>query len=290
MANALTPVQVGLNQVSNAVNNASQALGTLTGGTPILNGADNTLPAELVPNFRTGTLTRDIIHWFVPEFGIVKMYVNPANINYKMGKLINKDRTKGGFVLSYWGENLTTLAISGTTGSSGIEGIQVLEQIYRAEQYAFDAVGQTLAANSAAVGANAAIIGGIGSALSQTSGSAVGGGSFGGVLGSGVAQGIFGANTFTALAPRNIPTLASLAFGVEMFYSGWIYRGYFEDFSFVESASNMGFFEYTLNFTATQRMGMRYNQFAYQRSAIDGPSNNQQDGGIPLSWLKLNTP
>jgi hypothetical protein len=289
MAN-FTPTSTVLNQVSNAVNNASQALGTLTGGTPILNGAQNTLPANQVQDFRTGTLTRDIIHWMVPEFGIVKMYVNPANINYKMGKLITKERTKGGFAIQYYGEQLTTLAISGTTGSSGIEGIEVLEQIYRAEQYAFDAVGQTLAANSAASGANAAIIGGIGSALSQTSGSATGGGSFGGVLGSGVAQGIFGSNTFTALAPRNIPTLASLAFGVEMFYSGWIYRGYFEDFSFVESASNMGLFEYTLNFTATQRMGYRYNQFAYQRSAIDGPSNNQQDGGIPLSWLKLNTP
>lgn len=283
MANFLPNLNNTLNQVSNAVNNASQVLGTLTGGTPVLNGSDNTLPSNNVPNFRTGTQGRDIIHFFIPEFGVVRLYVNPANINYRHKKLITKERTKGGYTLQYWGEDLNTLTISGTTGSSGIEGINVLEEIYRAEQLAFDTIGQSLSGSSAASGAQAQIISGISSALSQTSGSVVGSGT----LGSGIAQGIFGANTFTALAPRNIPSLAELAFGVELYYSGHIYRGFFEDFQVSESASNLGLFEYTLNFTTTQRRGYRFNQFAWQRSATSGPSNNQESGGVPLSWLNL---
>jgi hypothetical protein len=287
MASGLVNLSNNLNQVSNAVNNASQVIGAVTGGVPSLNGGDNTLPSANVPNFRTATFTRNIIHWFVPEFGVIKMYVNPSNINYKNKKVITKERTKGGYMLQYWGEDLTTLAISGTTGSSGIEGINVLEEIYRAEQLAFDAVGQTLAASSAASGAQAQIMSGIGSAISQVSGSATGGGNIGGVLGSGVAQGIFGANTFTSLAPRNIPSLAELAFGVEMYYNGWIFRGYFEDMSVTERADNLGLFEYSINFTSTQRRGYRFNEFAWQRSAINGPSNNQQNSGVPLSWFNL---
>ena len=267
-----------LNQVSNTVNNISQTLGTLTGGTPILNSSDNNLPSNQVQNFRTGTMQRNIIHWFVPQFGVVQMYVNPSNITYRNKKLITKERTKGGYILQYWGEELTALAITGTTGSSGIEGINVLEEVYRAEQLSFDAIGQSLSASSAATGAAAQIVSGIGSNIAN-----------GGGLGSGIASGLFGSNTFTSLAPRNIPSLAELAFGVEMFYNGWIYRGFFEDFQVVESAQNLGLFEYTINFTSTQRRGFRLNEFAWQRSAINGPSNNQEMGGVPLSYLKLDS-
>lgn len=287
MASLLNNVGTTLNQVSNAVANAGQVLGALSGAIPTSNAPSNQLPANQVPNFRTGTVNRDIIHWFVPQIGTVAMYVNPANINYRYKKLITKERTKGGYTLQYWGEDLTTLTISGTTGSSGIEGINVLEQIYRSEQYAFDAVGQTLAATSAATGANNQIASGIGSALLQNSGTAVSNNSIGGLLGSGISQGVFGSNIFTALAPRNIPSLAQLAFGVEMFYSGSIWRGFFESFSVVESATNIGLFEYTLEFTVTQKQGYRINQYAWQRSAVSGASNNEQSSGIPLSWLNL---
>ena len=78
------------------------------------------------------------------------MYVNPAAITYSHKKLISKDRTKGGYTLQYWGEELSSLNISGTTGAAGVEGINVLYEIYRAEQYAFDGTGLSLAANNAA--------------------------------------------------------------------------------------------------------------------------------------------
>ncbi|TKP54045.1 hypothetical protein DVY53_14385, partial [Enterococcus faecalis] len=86
----------------------------------------NGLPYNHVSNNKPGQLKRNIITWFVPQFGIVRMYVNPNSISYNHKKLLSKDRTKGGFTLQYWGEDLTTINLSGTTGSSGIEGINLL--------------------------------------------------------------------------------------------------------------------------------------------------------------------
>jgi len=250
-------------------------------------GSFNILPSQNVVSLRSATIERNLVSWFVPEYGVVQMYVNPNQIQYHHKKLINKERTKGGYTLQYWGENLTELTISGTTGSSGIEGINVLYEVYRAEQLAFDAVGQSLVAVNAANGANAQILGGIGGAIAAATGSAVAGGltgSVGGILGAGIAMGVFGTDTFSSLAPRNITSLATLAFGVEMYYSGWVYRGFFEDMTVVESAENLGTIQYTINFTSTQRRGYRLNTLPWQRSAIDGGSyNDLAAGGVPLS-------
>lgn len=284
----LTGTINSINQVNNALSNNPSSTGFNT--TPVPPADGNGLPSSKVVNFRTGQFGRDIIHFFIPEFGIVKLYVNPRNIQYRHKKLITKERTKGGFLLQYWGEDLSILSISGTTGSSGIEGINVLYEMYRAEQYAFDAVGLSLAADNAAIGASNQMISGIGNAVGSATGNAVGGsigGSVGGLFGAGLAQGIFGTNNFTALAPRNIASLASLAFGVEMYYSGEIYRGYFEDMSVTESADNIGLFEYNITFITTQRRGRRYNSFGWQRSAVNGASDNGFDTGVPWSFNNL---
>lgn len=252
-----------------------------------LNRTGMTLPASKVPDFRVGQFKRNIIHWFVPEFGIVKMYVNPNNIQIANRKLIHKDRTKGGYTLQYWGEELPTLTMSGTTGSSGIEGINVLYEIYRAEQYAFDSIGLSLAADNATLGATNQILDGIGGAVADAIGSSVGNQTVGGIVGSSLANAILGADNAGTFAPRNITSLAQLAFGVEMYYLGWVYRGYFEAMEITERAESLGAIDYTLHFTATQRRGYRTNRFPWERSAIDGPSNNDTSGGIPLSWERL---
>lgn len=59
----------------------------------------NGLPYNHVSNNKPGQLKRNIITWFVPQFGIVRMYVNPSSISYNHKKLLSKDRTKGGFTL-----------------------------------------------------------------------------------------------------------------------------------------------------------------------------------------------
>jgi len=132
----------------------------------------NGLPYSKVPSFNAGQIKRNIITWFIPEFGIVRMYVNPQSIRYSHKKAITRDRTKGGFSLQYWGEDLGTLAIAGNTGSSGIEGINMLYEIYRAEQYAFDGVGLTLAANNASADLAGNLVNGIGGALGGIVGTA----------------------------------------------------------------------------------------------------------------------
>lgn len=229
----------------------------------------NGLPYIQVPSYKPSSLNRNIITWFVPQFGTVKMYVNPQGITYGHKKLINKDRTKGGYTLQYWGEELTTINITGTTGSSGIEGINALYEIYRAEQIAFDAVGLTLAGNNAAAdlannlvqGAGNLIAGAVGANV-PGSGSAIGS-ALGGILGM--------SSPSNNLALQNIPSLAQLAFTVEMYYGGWVYRGFFDSMNVRERADNF-LLEYDLVFMATQRRGYRVNYFPWARSAKDGPS------------------
>jgi hypothetical protein len=239
------------------------------------NADGNGLPYNKVPSYKSGTLHRNTITWFVPQFGTVRMYVNPTSISYVHKKLISKDRTKGGYTLQYWGEDLTTLNISGTTGSSGIEGINALYEVYRAEQYAFDAVGLTLAANNASADVANNIIGGVGASLGNTVNQLFGGAPNSPTAaagGAGLLGGILGLDSpNNSLAAKNIPSLGQLAFTVEMYYNGWVYRGFFENMTVNERADNF-LIEYQMTFTATQRRGYRVNYFPFTRSAKDGPS------------------
>ena len=224
----------------------------------------NGLPYNKVPSNKQGQQKRNIMTWFIPQFGIVRMFVNPASISYVNKKLITKDRTKGGYTLQYWGEDLTTINIAGTTGSSGIEGINVLYEMYRAEQYAFDSVGLSLAANNVNNDLSHNLINGASSLFggSQTTQAGTAG-LLGGILG------VDSPNN--SLAAKNIPSLGQLAFTVEMFYNGWVYRGFFENMTINERADNF-LLEYQMTFTATQRRGYRSNYFPWTRSAKDGPS------------------
>lgn len=235
----------------------------------------NGLPYNKVPSHKPAQLRRNIITWFVPEFGIVRMFVNPSSISYAHKKLITKDRTKGGYTLQYWGEDLTTLTLSGTTGSSGIEGINVLYEIYRAEQYAFDGVGLTLAANNAAADVANNLVSGLGGAIGQGINGLFGGDSkspSAGAAGAGLLGGILGVSSpNNNLSAKNIPSLAQLAFTVEMYYNGWVYRGFFENMTVNEKASDFCL-DYNISFVATQRRGYRLNYFPWTHSAKDGPS------------------
>ncbi len=251
----------------NASNPLTLSTGLTANSTPSADG--NGLPFTKITPEVSGQIIRNIITWFVPQFGTVRMFINPQNITYSHKKAITKDRTKGGFTLQYWGEDLTTLKISGNTGSSGIEGINMLYEIYRAEQLSFDAVGLSLAANNASADLSNNLSVGIGGALSQTiGGSNLVAPSSGGILG-----GILGMDSPNAmLSPRNIPSLATMAFGVEMYYNGWVYRGFFEDMTVTESADDF-LLKYDISFTVTQRRGYRTNYFPWHESPVSGPSN-----------------
>lgn len=244
--------------------------GFSTGPIPSASG----LGTRQLPNERAGVTQRNLIHWMIPEGPVIQMYINPQSIRYTFKKLINKTQTKGGYILQYWGEELGELTITGTTGTSGIEGINVLADLYRNEQVAFDPYALFLAAKADqdAQNANALDLFGAGSAL----------GAGANVIGS-----LLGGATGAAPQPPS-PTLASLAFTVEMYWSGEVYRGYFTGFNINESADQLGLFTYDLAFTVTQKRGLRQNFLGWHRSATSGPSDSGEFGP-PHSFGQLIT-
>lgn len=263
--------QVNSNQEQENKKQSSQDPKTNNDGfvLPPVYGADgNGLPFSKINSNRSGKIKRNIITWFVPEFGAIKMYINPQGITFSDKKIIKRNLTKGGYSLQYWGEELTTLNITGTTGSSGIEGINMLYQIYRAEQYAFDGVALSLAATNAKDDLSNNLLNGAGSAIGESIiGSVISSEESAGLLG-----GILGFDSpSNNLSTRNIPSLAQYAFTVEMYYNGETFRGYFEDFRVEERADNFNF-QYTMNFAVTQRRGMRSNYLPFHRTPNQGYS------------------
>ena len=206
---------------------------------------------------------RRMLKWLVPERGVVEMYINPQSIKIAHTKNIKPERSKGGFVIQYWGEDLIGITISGNTGSSGIEGINVLMDIYRGEQLAFDIIAIEQAAKSQSDDENfmTSIFPGLGQITD-------------------FAKNLGEQAESTGLS-MPIPTLGAYASTVEMYWMGEVYRGFFENFSFDEDVSNLGLFTYNIGFKATQKRGIRTNYLPWHHSAISGPSDH---GSIPYSF------
>lgn len=222
---------------------------------------------QQMPN---GYRTRQLIVWRVPSIGFVKMYINPQQMVITEKKAITKQRTKGGFIVQYWGEELTTIRLEGNTGSSGIEGINILRKVYRAEQDAFQKVAQQMADrahsySASSLGANL---------MSPTT-------SIGAKIGN-MVSGLLGGATSSPL----LPTLGSLAMSVEMFYQGVVYKGIFEDFTITEGVTQgVGIFTYTLTFTVLDRRGSRVNFAEWHRS----PAVVDPQTGSPIHYYQADS-
>jgi hypothetical protein len=255
----------------------STILGGFSGNQPpTANG--NGPRANQIPPLKGANTTRQIMKWLVPEQPIISMYVNPKNVRYDNTKDIRSTRVKGGYALQYFGESLSKLTISGTTGTSGIEGINVLNDIYRNEQLMFDPYALTLAAQrdrmeqssfdqllfgqDGPLGLNGGTLGDIASITTSI---------------------MNGGRSTNIVNSRTKPTLASLAFTVELYWSGEVYRGYFENFNVTEDAGNLGLFDYTMSFVVTQKRGYRRNFMPWHKNPNLGPSN-WEDGGRRLSY------
>ena len=201
-----------------------------------------------------------------------QLYMNPQSFNISDQKLVQKSLTKGGFVVQYWGEELATIAVQGTTGSSGVEGINILRDIYRHEQLHYRTIlanrQREVAAAAAAAQAEAEeqiydsfgeflvtglkkAAGGVANTIDTLFGSSLGD-NFGGTGG-----------TF-----RAVPTLAAFATNIDMYYQGEFFRGYFTNFTVTESASEPGHFSYTFNFVVTRRSGKRENFMPWHRNPV----------------------
>jgi len=221
-----------------------------------------------IPSSKAKYGVRRMLKWLVPERGIVEMYINPQNIKIDKKKNIKSQRTKGGFVIQYWGEELISINITGHTGTSGIEGINVLDDVFRGEQIAFDVISleeATKLKQEEDDYINVAIPG-----LTEVT------------------------NFLDSIGetPKNLveiptPTLGYYASTIEMYWMGEVYRGFFTEFNFTEDVATLGLFNYTINFTATQKRGFRRNYLPWHKTPLAGPSDHDS---IPFTYDAKSVP
>ena len=221
-----------------------------------------------------------------------QLYINPSSLNVRDSKLIKSDLTKGGYVTQYWGEALTKLEVGGTTGSSGIEGINVLRDIYRHEQIQYREVlrkrQEALAAEAKRAAQEAEALleerTGLGGTLLNL-GDTLTGGALSNTIG-GVSNAVdiitapfLGGGTAASYSQfKSVPSLAAFATNVDMYYHGEFYRGYFENFSVTENGAEPGHFTYQFTFTVTRRTGRRENFMPWHREPLtyDGETRMSQ--------------
>lgn len=240
---------------------------------------------------------RKLIQWNIPNQGLVEMYINPQSFSILERKLTKETRTKGGYVIQYWGEALPEIDLSGTTGSGGIEGINVLRDIYRQEQVGFNNIVSQLNQGflnnlfQTSLGALQALSNNpLANPVASTVNSLTNPGQFFNDVVTTVGN---VANVFDAIGrtistdQQLLPTLAALATSVELWYDGVIYRGFFKEFRVDEKAEESGIFRYSMKFTVTRRTGVRLNSYPWQRSVNYGPANSDT---IPLSYGALAIP
>lgn len=236
------------------------------GESQIYSSSSNTASLLDVP--RPAAFTRKMLTWRTPHLGYVQMYINPQQMTIQEKKIITPNRTKGGYVIQYAGEDLISITIRGTTGSSGMEGINVLRSIYRSEQEAFTGMAQSLEQKLASSQIYSLFkgTGAQGAAQLQDMGTLL--------LEQAQKETIF--NIFD----QPFPTLASLAASIELFFQGTLYKGFFTSFNVDESADSPGLFTYDLAFTAYSRQGTRRNFMPWHRE----PFNPADVNANPLSF------
>jgi hypothetical protein len=226
------------------------------------------------PQMPNATRQRQLLRWKVPDLGYVDMYINPQQMSNQEKKVISKRRTKGGYIIQYWGEELPIISISGSTGAAGIEGINILRDVYRSEQKAFEKVAKSLTDRLGSFSVSG-LAGSLQSAISNP-GKAIGG-AIAGLFSSGV-------------NPPLLPTLGSLALSVEMYFQGWVFKGYFLDFLTEESVQQgVGVLTYKMTFQVTDRRGVRTNFMPWHRN----PAYIDPSTGKPSNYRRSdyeNTP
>jgi hypothetical protein len=227
----------------------------------------------------------------------VRMYINPSSFNISEKKLIQKQLTKGGYVVQYWGEELPSISIQGETGSSGIEGVNVIRSIYRHEQIQFKKILQQRF-ESVKDQSNNAFLTDSSDVNKDYKGIA------GGLL-AGVADfftgGVFstltnGLETLTDVINGDftLPTrkeysnfkttasLASLATSIEIYFQGEVFRGYFTNLTVNEAANTPGLFNYSMTFEVLNRSGIRKNFMPWHRSPVNKSTGEAKMASTPI--------
>ena len=225
---------------------------------------------------------------------IVPLYVNPENFSIQDNKIISESLTKGGFIVQYWGEQLGEIQASGTTGSGGIEAINILRGVYRNEitqfnnilleraflldQTARTALEDTSTANIGAgissifdeitQGGFSNIIDGTKSAIEE------------------ITQAAKGITDNNPTSVELIPTIGAFATNMILYWQGEKFTGYFKSFRVDEVAQNPGIFSYQFTFMITKRSGIRKNFMAWHRNPYDS-SGEPRTASLPIEGQNL---
>jgi hypothetical protein len=208
----------------------------------------------IIDDQQLGTYKRRMMRWRTPQLGWIKMFLNPQNITITEGKDIESTRTKAGFILQYAGERLTQINLRGTTGSGGVEAINILRTLYRSEQEGFNQIALELERAAPVAESLQLAQGQLDGTFDPTGGAER------------VAEAI---DVALNIFQQPFPTLASLAANVELYFQGLLYRGYFTEFTVEENSDSMGLFDYTLAFTAHSRQGIRRNFMPWHRQPFN---------------------
>lgn len=227
------------------------------------------------------------------ERAVIPFYINPANVKFAQQKIINKQQTKGGFLIQYWGEELETLQVSGMTGSGGIEAIQILRDVYRHEQLIFTSIlldREKDFANNASLALN--------SASEETEGGftavadALTGGAFSQIVDGisstieVVSNAITGKTDATATKEMLMPSPAAFAVSIDLYYQGEKYRGYFSNLNYDENEGEPGLHNYDFEFVITKKTGKRKNYMPWHRNPYDA-SGVPRVASLPVEGQKL---
>jgi len=226
---------------------------------------------------------------------VVPLYINPSTITTNYTKNISESQTIGGFIIQYWGDKITTMSISGTTGSGGIDAINILYDIYKSEQKSFqktlikrqqelldkaaennqylnstpsrlEAIDQVLFG-----GAISEIASGVSETMDYFRASVTG-------------EGLDNKNSKTTL----MPTLSAFAVSLEMHYQGRINRGYIDSMNVTESANSPGHFDYTISFKSLKEYGERKNFMPWHTNPYDSAGNPIQKPKVGPNGLNYN--
>lgn len=208
---------------------------------------------------------------------IVPVYINPTSFSIQDSKIISETLTKGGFSIQYWGENLGEIQAAGTTGSAGIEGINILRAVYRNEITQFNNILLERAAlldQTAREALENTSTAGIGSGIASILDEVTQGGFTGIIDGTksaieeitNAARGIVDENPASV---ELIPTLGAFATNIILYWQGEKFTGYFKNFRSEENGQNPGLFDYQFSFMVTKRSGIRNNFMPWHRKPTD---------------------
>jgi len=204
------------------------------------------------------------------------IYINPQSFDIKETKLINHTLSKGGYIVQYWGEELPIITVGGTTGSGGIEAINILRDIYRHEQLTMNRIliqrANDFASNSSNTLENSnsanstsgvtatidALFSGAATSIIEGTRSVV----------EEITQAFLGISDDTSKKTTLLPSLGAFAVSIDIFFQGVKYRGFFKDFSVQEKAESPGLFDYNFTFMVTRRTGRRNNFMPWHRNPL----------------------